>query len=62
MMGFRDVADLFEDGRRLRSELAAGGRLSVKDWRRTLMATEFVPSPINPIAAGHDPYRYPKTW
>ncbi|MGW7538310.1 hypothetical protein [Amycolatopsis sp. NPDC054798] len=41
-MGFRSVADLLEDGRRLRSALVAGEPLSPEDWRRVVAATEIV--------------------
>ncbi|MEU7628604.1 hypothetical protein AB0C34_01275 [Nocardia sp. NPDC049220] len=42
VMGFEDVADLFVQARRLRSLLITGEPLSAKDWRRTVVATEFV--------------------
>ncbi|WP_409464828.1 hypothetical protein [Amycolatopsis sp. GA6-003] len=41
-MGFRSVADLLEDGRRLRTALAASEPLSPQDWRRVVAATEIV--------------------
>ncbi|MEU8414714.1 hypothetical protein AB0C24_18170 [Amycolatopsis japonica] len=41
-MGFRSVADLLEDGRRLRAALAASEPLSPQDWRRAMAATEIV--------------------
>ncbi|WP_067549273.1 hypothetical protein [Nocardia crassostreae] len=41
-MGFESVMDLHEQGRRLRSALIANEPLSARDWRRTLVATEFV--------------------
>lgn len=41
-MGFQNVTDLFEQGRRLRSALVGGEPLSAKDWRRTVVATEIV--------------------
>ncbi|MFE5502875.1 hypothetical protein ACFQ73_09980 [Amycolatopsis japonica] len=41
-MGFRSVADLLEDGRRLRTALAARKPLSPQDWRRVMAATEIV--------------------
>ncbi|MET8774534.1 hypothetical protein ABZV58_05860 [Nocardia sp. NPDC004654] len=40
-MGFRNVEDLFEEGRRLRPLLIDGEPMSAKDWRRTVIATEF---------------------
>ncbi|MEV3965187.1 hypothetical protein AB0M34_30600 [Nocardia sp. NPDC050193] len=40
-MGFRSVVDLHGQGRRLRSALTSDKPLSVGDWRRTLVATEF---------------------
>ncbi len=41
-MGFQSVADVHEDGRRLRTVLIAGDPLSTRDWRRVLVATEIV--------------------
>ncbi|WP_336156841.1 hypothetical protein [Amycolatopsis sp. VC5-11] len=41
-MGFQSVADVHEDGRRLRTALIAGDPLSTRDWRRALVATEIV--------------------
>ncbi|QBS46279.1 hypothetical protein DMB37_29090 [Nocardia sp. CS682] len=41
-MGFQTVADLFQEGRRLRTALIAEEPLTARDWRRTLVATEFV--------------------
>ncbi|MFE3189893.1 hypothetical protein ACFXHA_12850 [Nocardia sp. NPDC059240] len=41
-MDFESVADLYEQGRRLRSALIANEPLSARDWRRSLLATEFV--------------------
>jgi len=41
-MGFRSVADLLEDGRRLRETLAVGEPLTPQDWRRVIAATEIV--------------------
>ncbi|MEV0296814.1 hypothetical protein [Nocardia sp. NPDC050710] len=41
-MDFESVADLLEQERRLRSALEAGEVLSARDWRRALLATEFV--------------------
>lgn len=41
-MGFASVADLYDQGRRLRAALDSKEPLSAADWRRTLVATEFV--------------------
>lgn len=41
-MGFQSVADLHEDGSRLRAALIAGDPLSAGDWRRIVVATEIV--------------------
>ncbi|WP_238603822.1 hypothetical protein [Amycolatopsis sp. Poz14] len=41
-MGFRNVADLHEEGNRLHAALTAGDPLSTRDWRRVLVATEIV--------------------
>ncbi|MFD4352375.1 hypothetical protein ACFWPX_07435 [Nocardia sp. NPDC058518] len=41
-MDFLSVADLREQERRIRSALAANEPLSGRDWRRALVATEFV--------------------
>lgn len=41
-MGFQSVADVHEDGRRLRAALIAGDPLSAGDWRRIVVATEIV--------------------
>ncbi|WP_378730733.1 hypothetical protein [Nocardia brasiliensis] len=41
-MGFASVADLYEQGRRLRAALSSNEPLSAADWRRTLAATEIV--------------------
>ncbi|MGW6728319.1 hypothetical protein ACWF9G_20670 [Nocardia sp. NPDC055029] len=41
-VGFDSVADLHEQGRRLRSALLSNEPLSAWEWRRTLVATEFV--------------------
>ncbi|MGW0252613.1 hypothetical protein ACWDYH_38920 [Nocardia goodfellowii] len=41
-MDFESVADLLEQERRLRSALEARKVLSARDWRRALLATEFV--------------------
>ncbi|MFD7844857.1 hypothetical protein ACFV4K_18215 [Nocardia sp. NPDC059764] len=41
-MNFQSVADLYEQGRRLSSALIANEPLSARDWRRSLVATEFV--------------------
>ncbi|WP_093572402.1 hypothetical protein [Amycolatopsis rubida] len=41
-MGFRSVADLYEEGRRLHAALTAGDPLGPRDWRRMLVATEIV--------------------
>ncbi|KAA8882042.1 hypothetical protein F3087_38960 [Nocardia colli] len=41
-MGFASVADLYEQGRRLRAALNSKEPLSAADWRRALVATEFV--------------------
>lgn len=41
-MGFQNMADLFEQGRRLRSALAGGEPLNAEDWRRTVVASEIV--------------------
>ncbi|WP_459545822.1 hypothetical protein [Nocardia sp. X0981] len=40
-MDFRSVQDLYEQARRLRSALKSNEPLSARDWRRTLVATEF---------------------
>ncbi|MCA2207381.1 hypothetical protein [Nocardia rosealba] len=41
-MDFESVADLLEQERRLRLALEAREVLSARDWRRALLATEFV--------------------
>ncbi|MFC9997752.1 hypothetical protein [Nocardia sp. NPDC127526] len=41
-MDFQSVTDLHEQRRRLRSALIANQPLSARDWRRILVATEFV--------------------
>lgn len=41
-MGFKSVADLLKDGRRLRAALAVSEPLSPQDWRRVMAATEIV--------------------
>jgi hypothetical protein len=41
-MGFRDVANLFEDGGRIARDLHARRPLSRRDWTRALLATEIV--------------------
>jgi hypothetical protein len=41
-MGFLGVEDLFAEGDRLRTSIAAGEPLSRLDWCRTLLATEIV--------------------
>ncbi|MFI6866573.1 hypothetical protein [Nocardia sp. NPDC050406] len=41
-MGFESVADLWEQGKWLRAQLISNEALSARDWRRTLVATEFV--------------------
>lgn len=41
-MGFASVADLFGQGRELRARLISNEPLSAPDWRRALVATEFV--------------------
>ena len=40
--GFRDVADLFDQGGRIARDLAARRPLSRRDWTRALLATEVV--------------------
>jgi hypothetical protein len=42
VMGFRDVRALHEEGGRIADALRASERLSAADWRRALVATEFV--------------------
>ncbi|WP_433577106.1 hypothetical protein [Nocardia brasiliensis] len=39
-MGFRDVGDVREQGRRLESALIEGEPLSATDWRKVLVSTE----------------------
>ncbi|WP_327141330.1 hypothetical protein [Nocardia sp. NBC_01327] len=41
-MGFASVEDLYEQGQRLRAALSSNQPLSASDWRRALVATEFV--------------------
>ncbi|WP_282778381.1 hypothetical protein [Nocardia sp. CC201C] len=41
-MGFESVADLFGQGRQLGSRVISNEPLSAPDWRRALVATEFV--------------------
>lgn len=41
-IGFQDVEDMHEQGRRIRHALRSGGALSKRDWQRALVATEFV--------------------
>lgn len=41
-MGFRDVADLFDEGGRIVRDLHARRPLSRRDWTRALPATEIV--------------------
>jgi hypothetical protein len=41
-MGFRDVADLQDEGYRFADDLLARRSLSTNDWRRALLATEIV--------------------
>lgn len=41
-MDFQNVTDLYGQARRLRSALIANEPLSARDWRRSLVATEFV--------------------
>ena len=41
-MGFADVEDLLQEGRRLRTAIRAGQPLTRRDWRRALVATEIV--------------------
>jgi hypothetical protein len=41
-MGFRDMTDLLEQGRRLRLALVGREPLTAKDWRKMLAATEIM--------------------
>ncbi|MBT2523445.1 hypothetical protein [Arthrobacter sp. ISL-28] len=41
-IGFRDVADLRDEGYRIADDLLAGRSLTTSDWRRALLSTEVV--------------------
>lgn len=40
-MGFSSLDDLYEDGERIAAAIGSGQPLSVRDWARALLATEF---------------------
>ena len=52
-MGFRNVQDLFDSGKRLRSAINSGEPLAASDWLRVLLATEIVFA-SNTIGSGRD--------